>query len=82
MAQINAVNELQPALADNDDFLKLFNDGIKPSEEYHGFSNKENTGFDHIDQMMKKSQKFYIEIGDYSLENQIKTLEFTYDRNE
>jgi hypothetical protein len=52
VAQINAVNELQPALLDNDDFLKLFNDGIKPSEEYHGFTNKENTGFDHIDQMM------------------------------
>ena len=41
-----------------------------------------NTGYEHIDQMMKRSQKFYIEIGDFSLENQVKTLEFTYNRND
>ena len=69
---MNAVNDLQPALVDDEEFLKLFNEGIKPSDEYHGFTNKQNTGFDHIDQMIRKQQTFIIEIGDFSLENQVK----------
>ena len=70
---MNAVNDLQPALVDDEEFLKLFNEGIKPSDEYHGLqTNKQNTGFDHIDQMIRKEQTFIIEIGDFSIENQVK----------
>jgi len=32
--------------------------------------------------MMTKAQAFFIEIGDFSQENQVKTLEFTYDKKD
>lgn len=79
MAQINAVNELQPALQDNEEFLELFKDGLGAQhDEYHS---NNNHGFEDIDEMMNKPQTFIIEIGDYE-KGPIKELKFQTTNND
>jgi hypothetical protein len=53
--------------------LELFKDGIgSPNDEYH--TNDQNAGFEHIEEMMKRPQAFFIEIGDYENRPELKFL--------